>query len=259
MPVRKIIMIGSGRVATQLGRHLAETGNEILQVYSRRFDHAKELAEMLHAEPVDKTDQLRDDADLYIISVVDDAIAKIAGTIDFHDKIVVHTSGSVGLEIIQQASSNTGVFYPLQTFVKNKDVDFSDVPVCVEGSSTQVENVLLELGREISRDVRLINSEQRLIIHIAAVFVSNFTNFMYLMGQDVLHNADISFDILLPLIRETADKVSKSLPGDVQTGPAMRGDEGVLDNHLKMLEHDARKMEIYRQMSRYISDYFKQK
>ena len=256
MAVQNIVLIGSGRVATQLGKRLAEKGKFIVQVYSRTQAHAAQLAGQLGSEPIHDPEKIRHDADLYIISVSDDAIPEIAAKLRFEGKPVAHTSGSVPMDAVSAISANYGVFYPLQTFVKNRDVDFNDIPLCIEGADPETENLLTGLAYEISNDVRIINSEQRLKIHIAAVFASNFTNFMYLMGEDVLKNAGVEFDILLPLIRETAAKMNSAMPHEAQTGPAMRGDEKVIRKHLKMLAGDPEKQAIYRQLSGHITTYF---
>jgi predicted short-subunit dehydrogenase-like oxidoreductase (DUF2520 family) len=256
MSLQKIALIGSGRVATQLGKRLHEKGKTITRVFSRNPDNALVLAEQVNAKPISKIDQLGQNADLYIISVVDDAIADITENLQLKNRPVVHTSGSVPMAAIGKISENHGVFYPLQTFAKDKDVDFSDIPICIEASNKELESRLMNLAGEISTDVRLINSEQRLVIHIAAVFASNFTNFMYLMGEDLLQDAGVSFDILLPLIRETAQKVNFNLPEASQTGPARRGDVKVMEKHLKMLESHPEKKEVYRQISQYITAHF---
>lgn len=257
MSFQNIVLIGSGRVATQLGLMLHEMGRTITQVYSRNPAHARELAEKINAFPISKIDQLQPDADLYIMAVVDDAISEIVKELQLGDKPLVHTSGSISIDAMQGASSRFGVFYPLQSFVKDKRVDFADIPICVEASSKELESALVDFARELSDDVRLVNSEQRVMIHIAAVFVSNFTNFMYLMGEDILRDKGVSFDILLPLIRETAHRLKLTLPETAQTGPARRGDMKVMAKHLKILESQPEKMEIYRQISRYITAHFK--
>ncbi len=257
MSFKKITLIGSGRVATQLGKRLAENGRSIAQVYSRNPDHARKLATMIGAEPISDFQNLDHNADLFIVSVVDDAISEIAQNLHLHQKPVVHTSGSVHINTLKGSSAQFGVFYPLQTFAKDKDVNFLDIPICIEATSKGLESQLKILAQEISNDVRLINSGQRMLIHIAAVFVNNFTNFMYLMGEDILKDAGVSFDILLPLIRETADKIKSILPDAAQTGPALRGDFKVMEKHLKTLDNHPEKKEVYRQISHYISAHFR--
>lgn len=257
MSIQKIAIIGSGRVATQLALNLAGIGKTITQVFSRKMQYAVKLADKVGAVPLDNLRKINPDADLYLIATVDDAIAEIARQLNLENKLIAHTSGSVAMNVLSPGSSEYGVFYPLQTFAKDRKVNFKDIPVCIEGTTPTVEKELESLANEISDDVRFINSEQRLKIHIAAVFANNFTNFMFLMGEEVLKDAGVSFDILLPLIRETVNKVAGKPPHESQTGPAMRGDEKVIQKHLKVLAGDRDKQEIYRKLSGYIRNYFK--
>lgn len=259
MSTQNISLIGAGRVATQLGISLVKKHFTIDQIYSRNLRSAQELAVLTHAKPIDNIAKLNTASDLYIIMVVDDAIAEIASKLSLQGKIVVHTSGSVAMNALNKASTKYGVFYPLQTFAKNKTIDFSNIPICIEGSDPEVESQLTSLAGEISNDVRKINSEQRILIHIAAVFANNFTNFMYLMGEEVLSKAGVSFDILLPLINETVKKTEYSLPHNAQTGPAARGDKAVIEKHLSMLKYQPEKYEIYKQISKYIIEHFNNK
>ena len=257
MAIQKITLIGAGRVATQLGLSLVKNHKSIVQVYSRNHRSAQELALLTHSKPIDNISKIDTDSDLYIISVVDDAIPEIADKLNLPRKILVHTSGSVAMNAICNAATDYGVFYPLQTFSKNKIVDFSNIPICIEGSNPEVESLLTSFAGEISGDVRVINSEQRVLIHIAAVFANNFSNFMYLMAEEVLRSADVSFDILQPLINETVKKTEHSLPHGAQTGPAARGDEKIIEKHLRILESQPEKFEIYKQISNYILTHFK--
>lgn len=259
MSIQKICIIGSGRVATRLSLSLAGKGKTITQVFSRKMNHAKELAEKVDAMPVDNLSHLNSDADLYLIAVVDDAIAEIAQKLRLANKLVAHTSGSVSMKELEPVSDQHGVFYPLQTFAKDRTISFDTIPVCIEGTTKAVEDQLGNLAGELTDDVRFINSAQRLQIHIAAVFANNFTNFMFLMGEDVLKDAGVSFDILLPLIRETVNKVGGKLPHESQTGPAMRGDEKVIRKHLEKLATQPDKQAIYRELSGHITHYFKAK
>jgi len=257
MTFDNIVMIGAGRVATQLGQNLCSKQKNILQIYSRNSGSSEQLAARFHAEPIHNLTNLTTKADLYIIAVVDDAIAEIANKLKLYDKVVVHTSGSISMEVLKTASANYGVFYPLQTFAKDKIVGFKNIPLCIEASGKDVEMALSELAREFSDDVRLITSEQRILIHIAAVFANNFTNFMYLMGEEILKKTGVSFDILLPLINETVHKVEHSLPHLAQTGPAARGDLMVIEKHLKILASQPEKKEIYQHLSKFILSHFK--
>jgi len=253
MPIKNIILIGAGNVATQLGKTFFEKGIKINQVLGRTQQSADILASIVGAQAISDVSRLNPDAGLYIVAIPDDAIEELIPKIGRLDGIVVHTSGSVEMNILKNASSRTGVFYPLQTFSKYKVADFANIPLCIEASDRETEMCLTELASLISKDVRLIDSFQRSSIHLAAVFANNFTNYMYFLGEDFLNKKGISFDILLPLIRETAEKMNHQKPHEAQTGPAIRNDQKIISKHLDMLKSDSEKREIYRLISEHIT------
>lgn len=256
MPIRTVSLIGAGRVATHLGLRLTETGVAVNQVYSRTLDSARKLSDRLGSEPVNHLSGLDGSADLFIISVVDDAVAQVADQLPANQKIVVHTSGSVPMDVLNKASVHHGVFYPLQSFSHGRKVDFSEIPLCIEASDEATKTKLLALSGKLSRDVRLIDSSQRASIHLSAVFASNFSNLMYLLGEEVLEKAGVSFDILLPLIRETAGRLEGHDAREMQTGPAVRNDRETIKKHLELLGHDPAKKDIYDLLSKYIINEF---
>ena len=188
-------------------------------------------------------------ADITILAVSDDAIAEVSRQIT--NNFVVHTSGVSSLEILEN-TSRKGVFYPLQSFTKGKEVDFSSIPICIEASNSSDEKLLKELAKKLSDKVYIINSEQRKKLHVAAVFVNNFTNHMYKIGNDICKNNNIPFEILQPLIEETAKKVSEISPEKAQTGPAIRKDSKTLENHLLLLNENEK--EIYNLMTKSIQN-----
>ena len=247
-----IVFIGAGNVATHLAAAFKDTGRRILQVYSRSESSAKKLAEQVGVSWCCNINKINPDADLYIISVTDTAIVNIAKELKVTNGLVVHTSGFMPLEVIKVVSEDYGVFYPLQTFSKTKQLDFLTIPMCIEANNEDNKKLLEDLALSFSTDVRAINSEQRKIIHLAAVFACNYTNAMYAVAEEVLKSADIPFDILKPLIRETADKVMYLSPVDAQTGPARRMDATVMKEHLVMLDRDDYK-KLYEKISALIS------
>lgn len=253
MPVAKIVLIGAGNVATQLGKTLHLKGFKIVQVLSRTQKSAESLASIIGARAISEFSEIITDADLYLISVPDDAISEIISKIKPVHGIVVHTSGAVGMDILKKSSGNFGVFYPLQTFSKFRETDFSVIPVCIEASDSETKKSLADVASKISNDVRFIDSFQRSRIHLAAVFVNNFTNYMYALGEKILDKNDISFDILQPLIRETAEKIKQQNPRKAQTGPAIRNDNKVILKHLEMLKDEPEIQKIYRLISEQIS------
>lgn len=245
----KVVLIGSGNVATHLGGALRAAGHDILQVWSRNASHASELAGILSAGPIDKFDDLSDAGDIYILSVADDAIGDMASKFPFKDKLLVHTSGTTELEAIKSGSAQTGVFYPLQTFSKQKPVDFRDIPLVVEGSSEAVSSLLLSLASDISDKVEIVNSEKRKVLHLAAVFACNFSNHLYAIADKVLAEQQLNFDLIRPLIAETAAKAQVYPPSKVQTGPAARKDFGTMERHLLYLQSHQEWHKIYRMLS----------
>jgi len=252
--INDIVLIGAGNVATHLGRVFFKSGKSITQVFSRTNASANLLASEINAVAVERADQIVADADLYIIAVPDDQIQNVVSSVNFGNSLVVHTSGSVHMDALKNASSSYGVLYPLQTFSKTRDVDFLDIPLCIEASDDKVYESMILLANEISNEVRKINSAQRQSIHLAAVFASNFTNYMYSIADQILEKENISFDILKPLIRETARKIETIAPADAQTGPAIRRDMNIIEKHIQDLQDEPGKLVAYKIISKLISD-----
>lgn len=247
-----IVMLGSGNVATHLSQALKQAGNTLVQVWSRKQAHAEELASALNASAVSSVNEISPDADLYIISVVDDAIADTASKLRIRRGIVVHTSGTTGIDALKGSSVKTGVFYPLQTFSKHKAVDFIKIPLAVQGSDKDTIEILLKLASQISRNVFHADDNQRRAMHIAAVFACNFTNHFYTIAKDILEQHQLNFDLVRPLIVETAAKVQGFSPDTVQTGPASRGDEETMRLHREFLKENPELLELYNRISRRI-------
>ncbi|RDI14355.1 Rossmann-like and DUF2520 domain-containing protein [Flavobacterium sp. AG291] len=244
----KVIVIGSGNVAQHLIKAFKNSGKvELVQAYAR---NPGKLEHILSLEYI--TDSIQDlkEADVYIISVTDDAIDNVSKQLPFSNRLVVHTSGSTPLEK-SDAKNRRGVFYPLQTFSKNKDVDFKEIPLCLEAEHPDDYNALEELAKSISPLTYSISSEQRQALHVAAVFVNNFTNHLYVLGSRVCDENNIPFDILKPLIHETADKIKTVSPINAQTGPAKRNDKTTIQRHLDFIK-DPMQKDIYRLLTQSI-------
>ncbi len=253
MAERKIALIGAGNVATHLGVSLKTANYSIIQVCSKTKSSAEELAHKLDADVCTDIKSLSSDADIYIISVPDDQIEIVTQNIQLENKIVVHTSGSVDLNVFSGSANNYGVFYPLQTFSKEKPVIMQEVPICLEASNKETFQELEQIANSISKHVYAIKSDQRAQIHIAAVFACNFTNHLYAIADLLLQEKNIPLDILGPLIKETAEKALNNPPAAVQTGPAVRGDLKVLEKHLNSIKNVQHK-EIYKLISESISN-----
>lgn len=251
-----IVIIGAGRVATQLGKALVKHNRKVVQVVSRTKSSAEKLAAELGAAPETNLKNIVKSADICIIATTDDAVPQIVQKLKLPESVVVHTSGSLNMDLLRQSSNTYGVFYPLNTFSKTKNIDFLTTPICIEASDPNTGDLLLNLARAISSDVRLINSQQRAILHIAAVFACNFTNFMFVNAEEILKNAGMEFDLLMPLINETIDKLNTLSPAEAQTGPAVRNDRNVLQQHIKSLQSDEEKRIIYEVLSDQITRFF---
>jgi predicted short-subunit dehydrogenase-like oxidoreductase (DUF2520 family) len=243
--MKNIILVGSGNVATHLGIALQNCNYKIVQVYSRSNENAKKLAQKLNTDFTNDLTQLKD-ANLIIVSVNDDAISDVLSQLK--NTAIVHTSGSIGVDIFNDNFSNCGVFYPLQTFNKEVEVNISEVPFCIEGNSLKFENQLTQIAKRISNNVVVMDSEQRKQLHIAAVFACNFSNQMFAIADDLLAEKNIDFKILLPLIKQTIAKLYENKPKTVQTGPAKRKEKKVIQNHINSLS-DEKTKEIYKLIS----------
>tara|TARA_X000000368_G_C23028282_1_gene711292 strand:- start:830 stop:1585 length:756 start_codon:yes stop_codon:yes gene_type:complete len=231
--MKTIILVGSGNVSTHLGIALKKCNYNIVQVYSRSNKNAKKLAQKLNTDFTNDLAQLKD-ADLIIISVNDDAISGVLSQLK--NTAIVHTSGSIGLDVFNNNFSNYGVFYPIQTFNREVDVNISEVPFCIEGNSLEFENQLTQIAKRLSGNVVVMDSEKRKQLHIAAVFACNFSNQMFAIADDLLAEKNIDFEILLPLIKQTIAKLEKDKPKTVQTGPAMRNDKTIIQEHINLIQ-----------------------
>ena len=243
--MKNIIFVGSGNVATHLGISLQKENYKVLQVYSRSVENAKKLAEKLSTDFTNDLTQLKT-ADLIIVSVKDDAISEVLSQLK--DSAIVHTSGSIGMDVFNGNFSNCGVFYPLQTFNKEIDVNISEIPFCIEGNSKKFEKQLIGIAKTLSNNVVSMNSEQRKQLHIAAVFACNFSNQMFSIADDLLAEKNLDFEILLPLIKQTISKLDKNKPKDVQTGPAKRNDTSIIQEHINQIQNKEIK-ELYQKIS----------
>lgn len=247
--MQKVVLIGAGNLATRLSKAMIGIGHEIVQVYSRTAQSASTIAKETNSTYTTKAESIIKDADIYIISVTDSAYESLLDQVDFNNRLIVHTSGSLPIEILKEHSDNYGVLYPLQTFSKSREPDFKIIPFCIEANAKENEELLFEFSRRITTDVRLINSVQRKQLHLAAVFASNFVNHMYYMAEKITEKSDLPFNILVPLIEEVALKVKEMKPFDAQTGPALRKDMNIIEEHLKMVKGDKEIFDIYKTLT----------
>lgn len=247
----KIVFIGAGRLAFNLSKALLGAGHDIIQVYSRTQDSASAMAAIAGGAPVTDLGLVSNDADVYIISVSDSAMPELIPLVckGREQKVFVHTAGSMPMDVFQGMALHYGVLYPMQTFSKERLVDFSDIPCFIEACDELSARVINELAASVSARVKELSSEDRRYLHLAAVFACNFVNHCYAISADILKKHGMAFDVMLPLIDETARKVHQMEPAAAQTGPAMRYDCNVIRNQSNMLRDNPIVKEIYERMS----------
>jgi len=246
-----IVIVGAGNVAWHLAKELQKNEQKILQVYNRSVEPAISLSQRLKCDFTTRIEDINQNADLYILTVKDSVIQEVSELIKIKKKLIVHTSGAVEQDIIKH--KRRGVFYPLQTFSKEKKLNFKNIPFCIEASTSEDYSTLMRLATLLSPMVYNIDSNQRKVLHVAAVFACNFTNLMYMISDEILNDNNIPLDILYPLIKETATKISKHKPKEVQTGPAVRKDQSVIEDHLNYLKNGIN-YDIYKLLSNNIID-----
>jgi len=248
-----ITIIGTGNVAAQLGKAFFAAGHRIAQVFGRDKARATELARLLAAEPIDGMAELDTTADLYVLAVSDEAIAPLAERLPRVDGFVVHCSGATPLSVLRKFRRH-GVLYPIQSISKNTALDIAAVPFAIEGNTPRTTDLLLELAQQLSAQSFSCDSEQRLALHVAAVFANNFANAMFQIAHEILQENGLPFDMVRPLILETAQKAQTQDPKDAQTGPARRSDGKTIRAHLEFLEKNPERAEAYRMVSKLIAD-----
>lgn len=252
---RKLALVGAGNLAWHLAPALEDAGLVVTSVYSRYLWNAQRLADRLYGtQAQDHLDFSDSEAQLFIIAVADDAIEAVAQQLQLPPgATLVHTSGSQPLRALRRAATDrTGVFYPVQTFSRARRPDFHHVPFCLESDDPEVLLRLTKLARQLSQHVALVSSEERQVLHVAAVFANNFTNHLLHMAQTLAEAHHIDFSLLHPLIEETVQKALEG-PAAAQTGPAVRGDETTIKRHLKQLRHfDPAYAKVYKLLTQHI-------
>jgi predicted short-subunit dehydrogenase-like oxidoreductase (DUF2520 family) len=231
-----VVLIGTGKVAFHLSTAFKQAGIKIVQVFGRQSDKAEALSKISGATFVTEIHKLQDDADLYLVAVLDQAVAEIAGLMPRTRGIVAHTSGFVDAEVFKPYFDNYGVCYPLQTFTADRQLDYRDIPFLIEGSSMKTELALSSLASKISSSVTLANSDLRSKMHLAAVFACNFPNYMHIIAHEIVHETGLPFELLHPLMLETASKAVSMVPEAAQTGPAARHDMSTIEAHLNLIK-----------------------
>lgn len=250
----RIVFIGAGNLATNLGTALKDAGHEILQVYSRTEKSASALSGHLQCGYTADIDKVVYDADIYIFSVKDSVLGQLAAALEKgrEKALFVHTAGSMDMDVL--GDRRRGVLYPMQTFSKLRPVSFKTIPCFVEASEKTDSDLLKSMAGDISDSVYELGGEDRKYLHLAAVFCCNFTNHCYAIGSDILERHGIPFRVMLPLIEETAAKLRSLSPREAQTGPAVRYDRNVIDKQMGLLSAYPHFQDVYDIMSRGIHE-----
>ena len=238
-----IVILGAGNVAFHLTRALIENTCNVRQIFNRTLEHAREIGEANRISYTDKISEI-EKADIYIIASADSGIEEFSHYIPYDDVLVVHTSGSSPMSVLK-GDYRKGVFYPLQTFSKERTMRYDNIPFFIEAENPEDLKTLNELGNRISNEVHELNFASRMQVHMTGVWANNFVNHLYYIAGNICEQNNVPFDVLLPLIQETANKVIEMSPKDAQTGPAKRGDQVIIDRHLEALQDDSRLLQIY--------------
>ena len=248
-----ITLIGSGNVATWMAQRLAQSARfPITQVFSRKLENARRLADTLRAEAIADIKLLNPDNQIFIFALADSAYEEILPQLPFRLSAAFTTSGTVSCQCLAPYAERYGVIYPLQTFSKIQEMSDLEVPLCLESDfAGDRKELLWELARELSPTCYEVSEAQRARMHVAAVFACNFSNAMYGIAYNLLKEDNLPFEILLPLLRQTVRKVGEMTPAEAQTGPAVRGDFNVMQKQMESLE-DERLRDVYRMMSEVI-------
>ena len=249
--IENVTLIGAGNMAHWLVYAMRNADVRISQVYSRQLGHAKALAEIAGAEAIDNIKDLLPDSDLYIFSIKDDSYENLLQQLPFRLSLAAHTAGSLSMRIFEPYAESYGILYPYQSV--NKDMDFKGivVPLCVEANNEIAENELFAFAHKLTSVVQKLDESQRMVLHRAAIFGCNFTNAMYSIAYDILQEHHIDWQMIMPLLQNTMEKVKTMNPHEAQTGPAKRGDQNVIQFHLDALQDELLK-EIYKVMTDYI-------
>ena len=245
----RISIIGAGNVGTHLARGLYSHGVVIENIYSRTADSAKKLASSVDASPVWNISQLSGEADFYIFSIKDDILPDIIKKMPHSSGIWLHTAGSIPIDIFKGYTKQYGVLYPLQTFSKSRELSIEDVPFFLEASDEGAMEKVKQIPELLQASYRVIDFQQRQMLHLSAVFACNFTNHLYHIAAHLLENNTLSFDLLTPLLEETMQKAREIHPAQAQTGPAIRYDKNVIQKHLELLYFNPKLKEIYELLS----------
>lgn len=250
-----IVIIGAGNIAWCYGQQLRLNGHVVKQVISRQEAHAQALGDALNAEWTTDLLNINMEADVYLLCVADDALATLNDELRLGRRMVAHTAGAVPLSAIGRISTHTGVVYPLQS-IRKENKNYPEIPIIIEASNEDTLRRLQSLAQSISPRVTQADSAHRLQLHLAAVLANNFTNHLLTLAKWRCQDQGLDFSLLQPIIRETFDRLEKFGPENVQTGPALRGDQHTMALHESLLADQPSQLEVYKVLSASIAAFY---
>lgn len=247
MQIKTAFIIGSGNVAWLLGVTIKKIGIEVLGVYNKTQSNGEKLAKELKVPFYKELQNIPLNADIYFLCVSDAAINNVSKLLPKTNGLVVHNSGSVSINEISEKHLHRGVFYCLQTMKKTLPMDFSKSPILIQANSQEDEDLLFNLAKKLTENVRKTSDLERTKLHITAVFSCNFTNYLYAVAYEYAKENQIDFNLLIPLLAKTTMQITAETdPFLNQTGPAVRNDMAVIEKHLTLLKKDQEKHELYK-------------
>jgi predicted short-subunit dehydrogenase-like oxidoreductase (DUF2520 family) len=253
--IQSIVILGSGNVATHLGLAFHQAGIKIIQVFSRNLSHAEELARIINAHAISDIDRINLDTDLILFCISDSAVLSVLKQRNWENALLVHTAGTIAIDVFQPFANNYGVLYPYQTFTKNRKLNISEVPFLIEGNTRENDELLKDLTSKISSHIHIFHSPERSMLHLAGVFANNFSNHMFLIAKEILSKAGLPDHLIYPLIEETSRKAIETGPFNSQTGPALRHNIDIMNKHIEMLASNPDWQKIYTFVSESISKF----
>lgn len=251
----KVVIIGSGNVATVLGKKILQAGHEIIQVAGRNIDKVQALASFLNTTFTLNLLEINPSSDIYIISVTDAATSEVASKLKLKGKLVVHTSAAVSTGTLSGCSDRYGVLYPLQS-IRKELASIPTIPILVDGNSEQTIETIVDFASGWADTVAIANDEERLKLHLAAIFVNNFTNYLFTISARYCESNGLDFKLLKWLIKETISRVEENAPFDLQTGPAIRKDFRTIEKHQELLVDQPEVLQLYNVLTNSIMEFY---
>lgn len=253
--IMRISIIGNGNLAQSIAQIFFKTSQELVEMYAPNFSALSVFCKTVNAQPLKELSKLNTNIDILIIAITDSAIRQVVTEIPKGNFVLAHTSGSIAMDVFEEANvKNYGVFYPLYSFLKAQAEDFSEIPIMLESVNETSNKWLHRLANKLSNNISVVNSQDRKKYHMAGILVNNFTNHLWAICQEMLDNSGLAFENLKPILKETANNAMKSEQlYDLQTGPAKRNNQKIINSHIELLEDNKDLQELYQCMTRLIT------